>query len=58
MSGGVIIAAKIKTITKAYFLFFLRNSGVTNPILVRKKIIIGSSKINPDANVDALISPM
>jgi hypothetical protein len=36
ISGGVMIAAKIKTITNAYFLFFLRNSGVTNPILVRK----------------------
>ena len=35
-SGGVIIAARISTKTKAYFLYFTNLSGVTNPILVRK----------------------
>ena len=58
ISGGVIIAAKINTITNAYLRFFLRNSGVTSPILVRKYMIIGSSNIKPEASTEALTSPI
>ena len=36
MSGGVMIADKINTITKAYLRYFFKNSGVTNPIFVKK----------------------
>ena len=35
-TGGVMIAAKINTTTKACFLYFLKNSGVIKPILVKK----------------------
>ena len=48
MSGGVIIADKLNKITNANFLFFFKNTGLTIPILVKKYIIIGSSKINPE----------
>ena len=47
MSGGVIIADKDNKITNANFLFDFKNFGVTIPILVKKYITIGSSKINP-----------
>ncbi len=36
ISGGVMTAATINTITKANFLFFLNPAGVARPILVRK----------------------
>ena len=35
MSGGVITAANINTITNAYFLLRFKNSGLTKPIFVR-----------------------
>ena len=54
MSGGVIIADKDSNITKANFLFDFKNFGVTIPIFVKKYIMIGSSKINPEAKTDAL----
>ena len=47
MSGGVITADKIKTITIANFRLFFKNVGVTRPILVKKYINMGSSKIRP-----------
>jgi len=52
ISGGVITAEIINTMTKANFLFFLMNAGVTRPILLKKKIIIGSSKIIPPAKTE------
>ena len=58
ISGGVIIADKDNNITRANFLFDLRNLGVTNPIFVKKYIIIGSSKINPEAKTEALNKPI
>ena len=57
-SGGVTIAAIINKITIAYFLYFLRKFGPTNPSFVRKKIIIGNSKNNPAAITDVFIIPM
>ena len=54
MSGGVIIAARLSTITREYFLFFLKKFGVTKPIFVKKKIKIGNSKIKPDDKTEAL----
>jgi hypothetical protein len=36
ISGGVIIAERMRTMTKAYFLYFFKNSGVTIHILVKK----------------------
>ena len=36
ISAGVNIAAKINIITKEYFLFSFKNSGVTMPNLVKK----------------------
>ena len=56
--GGVIIAAKIRTKTKACFLYFFKKSGVTNPIFVKKNIIIGSSKINPEAKTEERTNEM
>jgi len=53
----VIIADKTKTRTKANFRYFTIISGVTNPILVKKYIMMGSSKIKPEAITDALINP-
>ena len=53
-----MIAAILNTITKAYFLFFLRKTGVTIPTFVRKYISIGNSKINPEARTEALTSPI
>ena len=53
-----MIAAILNTITKAYFLFFLRKAGVTIPTFVRKYITIGSSNIIPDARTEALTSPI
>ena len=38
-----MISAKIKTNTKACFLYFFKNSGVINPIFVKKNIKTGSS---------------
>jgi len=58
MSGGVIIADKLSKITNANFLFFFKNIGLTIPILVKKYIIIGSSKINPDDKTEALNNPI
>ena len=58
MSGGVIIAEILKTITIANFLFFCKKFGVTKPILVKKKIKIGSSKINPEDKTEALNNPI
>ena len=50
MSGvGVSIAAMIKLIKKAYFLFRLRNATLIRPILARNTIKIGISKITPKA---------
>jgi len=49
-SGGVRIAAATKVNRMAYFLFFFSRSGVTIPILVRKKITTGNSKTSPKAN--------
>ena len=57
-SGGVIIAAIIKTITNAYFRYFLKNSGVTKPIFDKKYIIIGNSKIKPQAITAVFIMPV
>ena len=54
ISGGVIIAAKLSTITREYFRFFLKKFGVTKPIFVKKKINIGNSKIKPEDNTEAL----
>ena len=51
-SGGVITADIINTITNAYFLVFIKKSGVTTPILVKKYMMIGNSKIKPEANTD------
>ena len=53
-SGGVIIAARTKTNTSAYFLYLTRDSGVTTPALVKKYIIIGNSKIIPEAIAEDL----
>ena len=53
-----MIAAILNTITMAYFLFFLRKTGVTIPTFVRKYINIGNSKINPEARTEALTSPI
>ena len=53
ISGGVMIAERIKTITKANFLYFLKYSGVTTPIFVRMNMSIGNSKINPLAITEA-----
>ena len=36
ISGGVITAETTKTMINAYFLYFLKNCGVTKPILVKK----------------------
>ena len=58
MSGGVIIAEILNTITIANFLFLCKKFGVTRPIRVRKKIKIGSSKIKPDDNTEALSKPI
>ena len=58
ISGGVIIAEILKTMTIANFLFLRRKFGVTSPILVRKKIRIGSSKINPEDKTEALSNPI
>ena len=58
MSGGVIIAEILKTITIANFLFLFRKFGVTRPIRVKKKIKIGNSKINPEDKTEALKSPI
>lgn len=52
MSGGVITADKTSTITSANFLYFLKYSGVTIPILVKKNIKIGNSKIRPLASTE------
>ena len=52
------MADKINTITKVYFRYFLKNSGVTNPIFERKKIIIGNSNNNPLAIADVFIKLM
>ena len=53
-SGGVITADIISTMTNAIFLYFFKISGVTRPTLVRKYIIIGNSKISPQAITAAL----
>jgi len=53
ISGGVMMAARTKTTISEYFLYFLKNSGVTKPNLVRKYIKIGNSKINPEAITEA-----
>ena len=58
ISGGVITAERTKTTIKANFLYFLRISGVTNPIFVRKYINIGNSKTNPQAKTEVLTKPM
>ena len=49
-SGGVKIAAKTKNKSRAYFLFFFKNSTVTMPSLARNVIISGSSKTSPKAS--------
>ena len=35
ISGGVIIAERLNTITRANFLFLLKKSGVTKPTFVK-----------------------
>ena len=55
-SGGVTIAAIIKMITMAYFLYFLKNVGVTKPNFERKNITIGNSKTSPQDSVVLLMS--
>lgn len=57
-SGGVIIAANINTAIKAYFLYLIKISGVTNPTFVKKYIIIGNSNTIPQANEDDLTNPI
>ncbi len=46
---GVRTAAITKFIKIAYFLFLLRKATSTMPILARKTISIGSSKMTPKA---------
>ena len=46
-----MIADKIKIITKACFLYFFIHLGVINPILDKKKIMIGNSNKIPVARV-------
>ena len=46
ISGGVIIAARLSTITREYFLFFLKKFGVTNLFLSRKKLKLVIQKLN------------
>ena len=58
MSGGVIVAAKIKITIIEWRRYFLRNSGVTSPALLKKYIKTGSSKVNPAASVTDVMVPM
>ena len=57
-SGGVTIAATTNINTIAYFRYFLKNSGVTNPIFVKKKVIIGNSNNEPLAMAEVFIKLM
>ena len=58
MSGGVIKAANTRTKTRAYFLYFTNDLGVTIPALVKKYIITGSSNIIPEANDEDRTRPI
>ena len=53
-SGGVIIAAKVSTSTKACLRYFFKNEAVINPVLLKKNISTGSSKITPDERITEL----
>lgn len=52
MSGGVMIAERINTITKANFRYFRKYVGVTIPIFVNIYIKIGNSNIRPLASTE------
>src|SRR5690606_1897191 len=53
ISGGVITAESMSTITRATFRYFFRNYGVTSPMLDMKNMMIGNSKINPQEITEA-----
>ena len=58
ISGGVITADITSTIISAYLRYLRKNCGVTKPILVKKYIIIGNSKITPAARALARTKPI
>jgi hypothetical protein len=49
ISGGVMMAERIKITTMACFRYFLIKVGVMRPIFVRKNATIGNSKTIPVA---------
>ena len=55
-SGGVNIAATIKAIRIAYFLFSARSSGVKIPDFVKSNRITGNSKQIPNAKINFIIN--
>jgi len=55
---GVNIAAITIMITIECFLYLRMKSGVKMPSFVRKNDTIGSSKINPAANITLIIMDM